>query len=815
MAWRDATESELTQIGGGAPAKGWRDATPEEEASMSGASPAEVQQGFRSGDVAARRKQVEATITPQEKADAASGKSFSLLPKPTGREELTIPGEFMGGLSDIGTAIKNAANQKLPSITDPISLQETLGVLGLVMPPKPFAEAAAGGIRTAASPAAPLVNNATRLANLAEWAVGKIPGAKTSIPGTGISPSDIVAGIVAGAGDYFLPAAAGKAARLTKEAAIKHLPTYGEQTANITAKGEEGAAAIEAQRKAAADRAIQLRDAQIKSIDEAKGTARAGTEQGIEAEKQAALAKAQQQTLAEQRQAEAVARQQKEPHTRAEIEARAHEQQPGQPTAKDVGEAYNKPGGEFDTKKRASSKAFSNEYEAQVAAGRAAPSVDTKGYLQASQDIKTELGITAPPAKSAAEKVAGKVENVFESAGESEDTLNALKKQLSEVDDNNRGRVLSTIDEHINANPELKQKIEARTVTPGDLIVERQRLKSAERAAHETGKYNLERQFAHLRQGVESDIPQHFMDKIAELDSRYKTQHIPFFGPKATTRIAAQRSAETVVDRFIPKNTDPARVEKSTQAFKLLDDPLPVRRAFYAQGVDKASRSENFGKGLVKWWDDYADVKTGDHVLKTALGPDYNHWKDITDRLRTVKPKDIDTTLKHTIAEINKQGKEALSGIESAAATKQSTLSGVMKDAESMKADLYKRGLKTTENLGKTSQEQRIALEKQIADQVKAVTGEKMDPKRIKNYGMFIMVEGGISSVIGSPTGVLRGIAGGLMVMAPNTIAKLVNLPGGAQLMRRGLRAVAGTQQAAATARQIQNLIQKADKETK
>lgn len=688
---------------------------------------------IKPGDVEARKQQlgVQGDVSSGFRTPEQTPQAKSLLGKvigaPKGREELTVPGEFTGGLKDIYRSISNIANKPI----EPPTLGNVL--MGTVFP-KEVADVSQGAIRTAASPAAPVFNLATRGGDIVDTLASNIPGSSKPIPGLSslygqnISLRDVLAGIAAGIGDYILPNKAAEGTGLLKEAMRKKLPLKGERVA----AAEEGFIAKEAAVTKEAEDAL------------ANSAARKSSEESI-----------------------ARARHQAEAAPLQEGEARIRTSAQGAATPEALGKQFIEK--TFPEKQAASRAEFNERYGKAIEEGKAIP---TSGAEVAAQAEKTlaEKGVAGTPGATKGEKSA---EMLKEALDVEDVTATKVRAQLS-------------VQGFEQMPADMQQQLLKKAgidITParegvtnlGDLVLERQRLKGAARGAYQSGNFNTARQLDDLAKSTMKEIEtvnKDFAKKIAAIDADYAVKHAPFFGAKATTRQAASRSAETVLDRFIPPKGAPNRVEQAERARQLVDNPDQITRSFLNQGVSEAEKAQaGFAKGYVKWWDKYADSKTGDKVLKTWLGDDYKHHKDIVDRFRIAKPKTAEKAFSDTIAEIDKQSQ--------------------------------KRGQFALKNRDDAIEQ----LRSQTAHQIKEITGEKMDPKRIKNYGMFLLIEGAVSGIIGSPTGAYRAIVGGLMVMTPNAVAKMINIPGGAQLVRRGLRAVPGTEQAAATARQIQNFL--------
>lgn len=415
-------------------------------------------------------------------------------------------------------------------------------------------------------------------------------------------------------------------------------------------------------------------------------------------------------------------------------------------------------------------------FEEQYLSLKSPKPADTANYLTKANEILGEETVTQI-LKSKAEKTAGKVKTVLEAEDEA---VEELQKFFSDPSAPDAQKAIAAFKEQNN----LLGKTE---VTIDDLVREQKRLGGAGRAAFKSGNRNLARQFEELQRGVEADIAKADPDLFKSLqatDEAYRKEFIARFGPQAPIEKAGRGSAESVVDQLIPKASDKNRVDKITQTMKTITDPeerLNLRKSWVNVGVEKAAAGEDFGKGLVRYWDTYADpAKTGNKVLREVLGEQYNDFRDVVQVLRTREPKSITQAVKDAVI----QGEPAIP-----------------------------QSLKDVEFIRRTKIKQ---IEKQALEQIEALTGNKKAANladRIKNYGMFLMVEGGVSATVGSPTGTLRALAGGLMIMTPGIIAKLIRLPTGLQLFRRGVRAVPGTSQAAATARQIQNFLQKEEQE--
>lgn len=696
------------------------------------------------------------------------------------RERVSIGGEFVGGIKDFFEDIIGANVPKEAGTVEAI-LHRLRAPLGL--------------IRAAASPLAPLTN----LASGAGEKVSNITP-DVSLPG-GLNLKDVTGGLAQSIIDVIGPTAISKLSKAAAPIIQRARPLRSEKIAAVRSEGVADEAAIAARAKESTRKAETLREEQIKQLEEAKKTVPSAEEIAFNKE-------AQQRQLQElgDKEIEAVrkvAEKQLAPSAGAAEDARLLATDA--PTAEEVGKQFI--GKTYPTKLAASKKRFNEEYQAVLDEGSTIES-SASSYKVAAEGLFGEQG-AAKVLPTSAEVSAGKISKALDIEDE------AYKNARSFFTSNQGVADEKLIAEFSKQNP---LSVGEKSITVDKLILDRQRLKAAERAAYDSGKTNLGRQFKQLRQGIEADLAESgIAEKLSIVDKAYATEHIPFFGPKATTKIAAERSAESVVDRFIPKNTDPNRIEKVTRAFQLLDDPEPVRKAFINKGIEEATQAKDFGEGLVKWWSKYADeAKTGDKVLKTALGDQYVHLKDIVTRLRTVKPKEIDKALSSTVAELEKRTVIGVKGIEKAQVERLKSVEGLLAEGRSFEKTLFERTAKKTELIAKERDEAIKKIRKEVEVKLQEITGEKSTKNltdRVKNYGMFLMIEGSVSAIVGSPTGGMRAMAGGLMILTPQTVARLIKLPGGLQLFRRGLRVVPGTTQASATARQIQNLLQKEESE--
>lgn len=415
----------------------------------------------------------------------------------------------------------------------------------------------------------------------------------------------------------------------------------------------------------------------------------------------------------------------------------------------------------------ASKKKFEQLYEGKLGQAGAKEAAPTN-YEGAMQNILDRMGVTKPQPTSA-ERVAAKGKSMLQAESDLADTTAALEDQLKN----------GTPDQQImarNALQELPQSQLPNNPTVRDLLFEQKRLRYQERRAYAAGNDNLGRQYKELQGAIGNDIEREapgIASDIKSIDTQYATEHVPYYSAKAFPRAIANQSPENIATSVIRPNSDANALEKVTRTYDLLspDQQRSVAMAHLNTGIDKASQAGDFGQGLVKWWDSYRNPSgNANAVLRKAYGKDYQQVDALVNQFRTAKSRD---------------------------------LSGVAQD-------VFNQGKTELQKAGVAADAQKKVIADNLKEQVTNIVGEKMDPKRIKNYGMFLMVEGGVSSAIGSPTGVLRGVAGGAMVMFPNTMAKLVNLPGGLQLVRRGLRALPGSTEAASTARQIQTLLNSA-----
>ncbi len=703
------------------------------------------------------------------------------------REYLTVGGEFTGGLGDIAEGLRGFANPERNIVSNLRQADLSVpGVLGAIIGGSPTLRTGLGVARAAFSPAAPLFNIATSagkmvsdfLQQLGFTNAADVAGAGTSIAADVIGAPRVLSQL-------------GKAAAKSKFRTLRS-----DRVTEARSGGARQEAALTEQAKGAAEQAASLREAQLSQLDEAKAatqrtvddaalgniTQKKSIEAGGEIEKQTALAKAKQE-LADV----------------AETEAEVRTLVQDAPTAEETGEAFRKT---YLTKQTASKKRFNKEYDDIL--------TDAKGIkIQgvATEEAARELlgeGVGILPSK--ADVTAGKLTKAVDVESEAYKNLKAQFSDPTTPESQKTIQALMKKSGIIQFDPKKE-------ITLDQLIIDRQKIKGAIRALEDVGQDNIARQFKQLRAGIEDDLVGNpgITKRLAAVDKAYATEHAPFFSYGAPAREAAEEGVAGIVNRLIPKASDADRVEKLS-ALKILDDKAPVQKSWINQGVFEADKTGDFGKGLVSYWDKYSEP--GDKVLKALLDDQYVHYKDIVTRLRTVKAKNINKTLDETLTEIEKRTGAGIKGIDEAQIKRMKSLQGLLEEGEKFKTTLFDRTLKKTEQITSDRERAIAKLRKDIDKEVLKITGKPISPDRIKNYGQMITIAGvGFSFAGAVQFGVPKIITGGLMTLYPEQIARMLENVRGTQLIRRAIRTVPGTSQAAANARQIQNYFRELDKE--
>jgi hypothetical protein len=399
--------------------------------------------------------------------------------------------------------------------------------------------------------------------------------------------------------------------------------------------------------------------------------------------------------------------------------------------------------------------------------------VPASSYLERIEKVLAEKGVSRPLATQA-EKVASKAKGALDVTEEAADQLAALERDIGRAADPASKKMLQDSMQEFIEEGRLPAQPTVR-----DLVMERQRLKAGQRIAVQAKNDNLTRQFNELIDGITEDIPKGVRNNLAAVDKQYLDEFVPFFGKKSVTRAIAEGNPENVLDLIIRPAGSSKSVEKATRAWELMDDAgrESARKAFVNQGLETAMSDGAFkASNFTKWWDKYSDRSgTGDKVLKTVFGDSYNDMRSVITQLQTSKPKSID----QVAADLTK-------GFQQAGAAQ-------TKSAEAAQKLMKQR------------------LEKEINELMPERSGARVS-QRLESIGSGIIAGGTVASLIGHGAWG-RIVAGGILILTAKGVGGLLASAKGRNIFKAMARSTPGTSQAAATARQAQNLLQNLEEE--
>ena len=789
MAWRDATAEEQASVSGSGK---WRDATPDE---------IEAVGAIRPGDVEARQKQAlsqaqaDKPIQARERlglegglrGDTVLGTAGRLLVNPL------VAGvkEAAGGIGDVASATMDLLKGK-----------EYRGVLD-----NPLSRAGMGAVRSIASPIAGLTDLASEGGEIASKFLQNLgldftmPGGVSEVAGIPvynpfggkgtIKLSDIGGGAAQTYLDITSPLRAAQAGKLVDPK--KHLSNR-QQAARLKDELDTGAASSEAEiaRLRAAREAVPV--ATEEAVSSLKGQMK---DVGTREAEQIAARRASQQAAEESVMsiAEAGAR---EVPTAATIRNQfAKNAQLGE----DIGAQFK------NTYKGRLSEAKQkfNELYDEALEGADDIQVPAENYISKVDELLGSRGASRP-LPTQAEKVAGKAKDILDAGEDAAEQVQKLTDDIAAArDPHSKGMLQGALDEFLTAgelpeNPTVRQ-----------LVAERQRLKAAQRVAFTTKNDNLYRQLTGLINGITDDIPSAIANRLGKVDKQYLDEFVPLFSKKSVTRAIAEGSPQSVVDSIIRPVSDKKSVEKVQRAWELMDDGgrEATKKAFVNKGVESAFTDKGFDTGkFTEWWRKHSDVTgTGDKVLKTVFGAEYGDMKSVVNQLQSARRMSLDEVATELTKGFAKQGDEAVRSI-----IKEGKRAGeALREGISQRLALGKQQEKAagvavkSEEVAQKLMKQK--LEKQINDLVGPGGGQRI-AQRFESIGSGIAVGGGMSTLLGSSTGGVRTLGGGLLVFSAKALGRLVQTTRGRSLYKAVLRGTPGTSQAAATARQVQNFLQ-------
>ena len=432
----------------------------------------------------------------------------------------------------------------------------------------------------------------------------------------------------------------------------------------------------------------------------------------------------------------------------------------------------------------ASKERFNKIYGGLTDVGADMPATPSS-YAAAGGELQGARGVTGLPS-TRPEGIAAKIKKTVDISKMEDDTYTALKTQLDSVPAWDKPRVQGVIDEFVKANglPANPAEISVR-----DLILERQRLRAGIRATRDD---NAKRQFKELIGGLEDDIAMADRDVAKNLftaDKLYATEHAPYFSKGTVTRAIAEGNPEAVVDAiYRPTASAGGRVgpqskaiEAMTRARELIKDLKQwdrVNQAFMNKGLEAATASGEFkASDLTKWWAKYKDpANTNSSVLRKGLGErQFNEIDGVMKQLGSVKPKGLDDIAKTLTKQLEASGKVQSETVRAAQA----------------------------------------ATRKRLEGEIAKFTGTPVDriARRFESIGTGVVTTATISGALGSSSALARGVVGGLIILSAKGAAKLLSSVQGRNLFKAMARGAPGTAQASATARQIENLLNKGEEE--
>lgn len=117
--------------------------------------------------------------------------------------------------------------------------------------------------------------------------------------------------------------------------------------------------------------------------------------------------------------------------------------------------------------------------------------------------------------------------------------------------------------------------------TVADMIVDRQKIRAAGRAASSTGHYNEARQLGMLEKGITADIEASspaVSKSIKEADAFWRDEYIPRFGFRAIPTKGAGRSPEDVVNFFFRKESSKSAEAAAESLQKTIQNPADAAK---------------------------------------------------------------------------------------------------------------------------------------------------------------------------------------------------------------------------------------------
>ena len=738
----------------------WRDATEEEASSIQGA-------GWRD----ATPQEAASVKAPVKKKSAAD----IVIEQPQARERLTMGGEFVGGLEDFfGDLFGGNVDPQAGAVES--TLHRLRAPLGLM--------------RAASAPLAPVTNLVTQAGEGVSDVLQKL-GFSTA--------ADVAGGLTTVAGDILAPAGIFKAAGKVKPLLAKGLPTKADKITKLETSSADEIARVAKQGEQDVTSARALQDTRLKEMrgDVTQSEAEIGRITKAADEDKARLAFDQKVTEDVQNAAVKAAR--TEVPDVDKIRATLAKDAPlGKVAGGTFKEAYNT--GLSTTKAR-----FTDQYST-LLKNTDAMEVSPTNYSAQINKVLGEKGVSRPLPTSA-EATARKAKSMIDIDEEAEDTVTALEKQI---------RMAADPNSKVYAESALKEFIRDSDIadrpTVAALIRERQRLRAAERAAHQAKNDNLYHQFKELRKGVDADIPPDVFNSLKGVDEAYFKEYVPYFSKNAVTRRIAEGSADSVVDAIVRPNTDKKAVEKLTRSFELMDsgDKDAISKAFMNKTIGRAFKEGEFSpKRYSDAWDRYADVEGNENeMLRLVLGDRYKDAEDIVKTLRSAKVKSLDQAAKQAIKNMAEFTKGKAAAIDKAAGEKITTLQGFIDEAPRLSVKSIQDTGKEITAMRTGTEAQVQALKTKLTKEIESITGKPIENVGSGFIGSLFMTEGAIKAATGDLVGGgFKILAGGLIMISRSATAKLMNTKRGLSVFRSLTRSAPGTIQAMAAARIAGNIL--------
>jgi len=339
-------------------------------------------------------------------------------------------------------------------------------------------------------------------------------------------------------------------------------------------------------------------------------------------------------------------------------------------------------------------------------------------------------------------------------------------------------------------------------------------LKAGQRAAQQAKNDNAARLFGEKITSLEKQMNKKqpgVLEDLAAADANYAKEYAPYFGKKSPVRAIADKDpvalAESIFQPHVERSDRAVRTMESARKLLGNDEALTrsTAHAHFNQLIERASKTDDFRKNLVKEWDKYTNVK-GDNnrVLRLGYGKEYNDFNAIVNQLKGSKPKDIDAVVEGLVGGaqggVDTAERAAKAAMGLAASTEKTTLGEIAKSSKATNAAIKQR---------LEHDVMKLLPESKIEKGLNIIQGkENTFARRLQSIGSGVFVSGAIRG-----NGHTASV-GGLMVLGANGAAKLIESARGRSLLKAILRGTPGTTQAAATARITENFLKEADNGT-